>query len=105
MTSRDQMLSEFTSSMTFLIDAMLETLNFSARGSIVTNKPSHAVQTEKFFSFYEKVTSSSEGERHVLIENLKTKVVSPVYDQYSINFLNIITLPPTALITDLVIII
>ena len=49
---------------------------------------SHTVQTEKFFSFYEKVASSSGNDRQTLVENLKTKVVSPVYDQYSINFLN-----------------
>ena len=88
MSFKDEMVSDFTSSMTFLIDSMLETLNFASRGTIIANKPSHTVQTEKFFSFYEKVASSSGNDRQTLIENLKTKVVSPVYDQYSINFLN-----------------
>ena len=88
MTFKDDMVNDFTSSMTFLIDSMLETLNFVSRGNIMSNKPSYTVQTEKFFSFYEKVASSSESDRQVLVENLKTKVVTPVYDKYSLNFLN-----------------
>ena len=88
MTFKDEMVSDFTSSMTFLIDSMLETLNFVSSGNIISNKPSHTVQTEKFFSFYEKVASSQSSDRQVLIDNLQSKVVSPVYDKYSLNFLN-----------------
>ena len=55
MTFKDEMVQDFTSSMSFLIESMLETLNFSSRGTIIANKPSHTVQTEKFFSFYEKM--------------------------------------------------
>lgn len=88
MTFKDEMVADFTSSMTFLIDSMLETLNFVSSGHIISNKPSHTVQTEKFYSFYEKVASSQSSDRQVLIDNLQSKVVSPVYDQYSLNFLN-----------------
>ena len=88
MSFKEEMVSDFTSSMSFLIESMLETLNYASRGNIISNKPSHTVQTEKFFSFFEKIASSSKSERIVLIENLKLKVVSPVYEKYSLNFLN-----------------
>lgn len=88
MTFKEEMISDFTSSMSFLVDSMLETLNYVSRGGIVGNKPSHTVQTEKFFSFYEKIVSSPEKDRQTLIENLRQKVVGPVYDSYSLNFIN-----------------
>lgn len=88
MTFKEEMVSTFTSSMSFLVDSMMETLSYVSRDNIVTSKPSHTVQTEKFFSFYEKLMASSETDRQVLVDNLRNKVVSPVYDKYSLNFLN-----------------
>ena len=83
------MVSDFTSSMSFLVDSMLETLNYASKGNFIGTKPSHTVQTEKFFSFYEKVMSSSGSDQTVLMENLRSKVVAPVYEKYSINFMNL----------------
>ena len=88
MSFKEEMVSNFSSSMGFLIESMLETLTYISRGNIMENKPSYTVQTEKFFSFYEKIASSSEKDKQTLLENLKQKVVGPVYDKYSLNFLN-----------------
>ena len=88
MTFKEEMVSDFKSSMSFLVDSMLETLNYASKGNFIGTKPSHTVQTEKFFSFYEKVMSSSGSDQTVLMENLRSKVVAPVYEKYSINFMN-----------------
>ena len=88
MAFKSEMVSDFKSSMSFLIDSMLETLNYSSRGDIMGSKPSHTIQTEKFFSFYEKVMTSPEAEQEVLLQNLRNKVVAPVYEKHSVSFMN-----------------
>lgn len=88
MSFKAEMVSDFKSSLRFLIDSMLETCNFSSTGDIVGNKPSHTVQTEKFFSFFEKVLLAPESEQSVLLEKLKSKVVRPVYEQNTLAFMN-----------------
>ena len=83
MSSGQETVSDFKSSMSFLIDSMLETLNFVSRGRIMLGKQPYHVQTEKFSSFYDKV-SEDEG----LLRNLQTKVVVPVFNTHSMSFLN-----------------
>ena len=88
MSFKAEMVSDFKSSLSFLVDSMLETISFSSKGDVLGNKPACAVQTEKFFSFYEKVMTSRESDQEVLLQNLKTKVISPFYEQHSISFMN-----------------
>lgn len=88
MAFKSEMVSDFKSSMSFLIDSMLETLNYSSRGDIMGSKPSHTIQTEKFFSFYEKVMTSPDSEQEVLLQNLRNKVVAPVYEKHSVSFMS-----------------
>lgn len=83
MSSGQETVSDFKSSMSFLIDSMLETLNFVSRGRIMLGKQPYHVQTEKFSSFYDKV-SEDEG----LLQNLQAKVVVPVFNTHSMSFLN-----------------
>lgn len=83
MSSGQETVSDFKSSMSFLVDSMLETLNFVSRGRIMLGKQPYHVQTEKFSSFYDKV-SEDEG----LLQNLQNKVVVPVFNTHSMSFLN-----------------
>ena len=83
MSSGQETVSDFKSSMSFLIDSMLETLNFVSRGRIMLGKQPYHVQTEKFSSFYDKVS-----EDESLLQNLQSKVVVPVFNTHSMSFLN-----------------
>jgi hypothetical protein len=82
MSFKQEMVSDFKSSMTFLIDSMLETLSYVSRGRIMMGKQACHVQTEKFSSFFEKVS-----EDDLLLENLQKKVVVPLFDTHSMSFL------------------
>ena len=83
MSFKQEMVCDFKSSMSFLIDSMLETLTYISRGSIMMGKQSYHVQTEKFSSFYDKVS-----EDETLLQNLQTKVVLPVFNTHSMSFLS-----------------
>ena len=83
MTSNQESVSDFKSSMSFLIDSMLETLTFVSRGRIMLGKQPYHVQTEKFSSFFDKVS-----EDETLLQNLQSKVVVPLFNTHSMSFLN-----------------
>jgi len=83
MTSNQESVSDFKSSMSFLIDSMLETLTFVSRGRIMLGKQPYHVQTEKFSSFFDKVS-----EDETLLQNLQSKVVVPLFNTHSKSFLN-----------------
>ena len=83
MSFKQEMVSDFKSSMTFLIDSMLETLSYVSRGRIMMGKQACHVQTEKFSSFFEKVS-----EDDLLLENLQKKVVVPLFNTNSMSFLS-----------------
>lgn len=83
MSGGQSSVSDFRSSMSFLIDSMLETLTYLSRGRIMLGKQPYHVQTEKFSSFYDKVS-----EDETLLQNLQAKVVVPVFNNHSMSFLN-----------------
>ena len=83
MSGGQSSVSDFKSSMSFLIDSMLETLTYLSRGRIMLGKQPYHVQTEKFSSFYDKVS-----EDETLLQNLQAKVVVPVFNTHSMSFLN-----------------
>ena len=87
MSFKPEMVADFRASMSFLIDSMLETMSYVAKGNILGTKPSCAVQTEKFFSFFEKIQTLSEKDRETLLENMRVKVVTPVYESNSVYFM------------------
>ena len=78
-----EMVSSFKSSMTFLIDSMMETVSYSSGGSIMSGKPAYHVQTEKFSSFYDKVKENED-----MVDNFRKKVVVPVFNSHSMSFLS-----------------
>lgn len=88
MAFQKEQVADFKSSLSFLINSMMETNTFITSRNIFGSKPTYAIQTEKFFSFYEKVMSSSTEERDTLLENLRTKVVTPFYESHSVNFMS-----------------
>jgi hypothetical protein len=88
MSFQKENVSDFKSSLSYLITSMMETNTFITSRNIFGSKPSYAVQTEKFFSFYEKVMGSSAQERDTLLENLRTKVVTPFYEAHSVSFMS-----------------
>ena len=51
MVFNQEMICAFKSSMSFLVDSMMETVSYASGGGIMTGKPSYQVQTEKFSSF------------------------------------------------------
>ena len=83
MSSNQESVSDFKSSMSFLIDSMLETLSYLSRGRIMLGKQPYHVQTEKFSSFYDKVS-----EDDTLLQNLQNKVIVPVFNTHSMSFLS-----------------
>ena len=83
MSFRPEMVNSFKSSLNFLVDTLMQTITFSTRGEILTSKPSFTVQTEKFSSFLDKISSDQN-----LLDNLSKKVVGPVYDKHSASFLS-----------------
>ena len=83
MVFTQEMVSSFKSSMTFLVDSMMETVSYASGGSIMSGKPSYQVQTEKFSSFYDKVKENEE-----MVDNLRKKVVVPVFNSHSMSFLS-----------------
>lgn len=82
MVFSQSMVSDFKSSMSFLIDSMMETLTYVSSGGIMSGKPSHHVQTEKFSSFFDKVKNNED-----MLDNLRKKVVVPVFNANSMSFL------------------
>ena len=88
MSFKKECVADFKSSLSYLIESMMETNTYITSRNIFGSKPSYAVQTEKFFSFYEKVMASSSQERDTLLENLRTKVVTPFYQKHSVSFMS-----------------
>lgn len=83
MVFTQEMISTFKSSMSFLVDSMMETVSYASGGGIMSGKPSYQVQTEKFSSFYDKVKENDE-----MVDNLRKKVVVPVFNSHSMSFLS-----------------
>ena len=83
MSFKQEMVCDFKSSMSFLVDSMLQTLSYISRGSIMMGKQPYHVQTEKFSSFFDKVS-----EDETLLQNLQSKVVLPVFTTHSMSFLS-----------------
>ncbi len=83
MSGSQNSVSDFKSSMSFLVESMLETLTYLSRGRIMLGKQPYHVQTEKFSSFFDKV-----AEDETLLQNLQSKVVVPVFNTHSMSFLN-----------------
>ena len=78
MNFKRENISTFQSSLGFLIDSMLTTCNFLNKNTDSNTKSSWSIQTEKFSSFFERIRSNSE-----VIENLRSKVVYPIFDSNS----------------------
>ena len=78
MNFKRENISTFQSSLGFLIDSMLNTCNFLNKNTDLQTKSSWSIQTEKFSSFFERIRTNSE-----VIENLRSKVVHPIFDSNS----------------------
>ena len=52
--SKPETINDFKSAMNFLLDSMLDTVNYLSQGAMGV-KPSFQVQTEKFSSFFDKI--------------------------------------------------
>ena len=83
MSFKEEMVSDFKSSLSFLIDSMMQTYFFYSRNESLASKPSWAVQVEKFSSLYDKIKDNQE-----LVDNLKYKVVAQFYKNNSFSFMN-----------------
>ena len=83
MSFKQEMVCDFKGSMSFLVESMLQTLSYISRGSIMMGKQPYHVQTEKFSSFFDKVS-----EDETLLQNLQSKVVLPVFSNHSMSFLS-----------------
>ena len=83
MSFKPEMISDFKSSMSFLVSSMLETMSRVARERIMSGKQSHHVQTEKFSSFFDKISDNDE-----MLSNLSKKVVVPVFNAHSLSLLS-----------------
>jgi hypothetical protein len=83
MSFKPEMISDFKSSMSFLVSSMLETMSRVARERIMSGKQSHHVQTEKFSSFFDKISDNEE-----MLTNLSKKVVVPVFNSHSLSLLS-----------------
>jgi len=73
---------DFYSSLNFLTESIIETFSFISSDQVLYNKPKWVVQTEKFQSFLLKIKDDDSVK-----ENLKKKIVLPVYQDYSVSFL------------------
>lgn len=83
MSFKPEMISDFKSSISFLISSMLETMSHVAGERIMSGKQPHHVQTEKFSSFFDKISDNEE-----MLTNLSKKVVVPVFNTHSISLLS-----------------
>ena len=78
MNFKRENISTFHSSLGFLIESMLNTCNFINKNTDLHTKSSWSIQTEKFSSFFERIRTNNE-----VIENLRSKVVYPIFDSNS----------------------
>ena len=83
--SKPETINDFKSAMNFLLDSMLDTVNYLAQGSHGV-KPSFQVQTEKFSSFFDKIVDTPE-----LLTNFKEKVVLSLYQREMLSILRPLT--------------
>jgi len=83
MSFREDMVSDFRTSMTFLIDSMMQTFYFSARGQMMASKPGWAVQVEKFSSLFDKIKDNQE-----MVDNMKQRVVASFFREHTFSLAN-----------------
>ena len=83
MSFKPEMISDFKSSISFLVSSMLETMSHVASERIMSSKQPHHVQTEKFSSFFDKISDNDE-----MLSNLSKKVVVPVFNTHSLSLLS-----------------
>ena len=83
MSFREDMVSDFKKSMTFLVDSMMQTFYFCTRGQMLASKPSWAVQVEKFSSLFDKIKDNQE-----MVDNLKYKVVASFFKDNTFSLTN-----------------
>lgn len=74
-------LKNFSSSLNFLIDTMVQSGKYLYRQQGMVEKPFWLVQSEVFSSFFEKIKHNEQG-----VDKLKNDVVKPIYEEYEINF-------------------
>jgi len=83
MSFKEDMVSDFKNSMSFLIDAMMQTYQYSIKGNFNPTKPFWAVQVEKFSSLFDKIRDNQE-----MVDNLKSKVVSQFFQDNTFSLTN-----------------
>jgi len=71
----------FTSSISFLIDTMVQTGKHIYQQEGMISKPYWLNQSEKFSSFFERIKRNEEA-----IDKLKLEVVKPVFQTYELDF-------------------
>lgn len=82
MGSIENSLKTFKSSFEYLIQSSVDTYQYITRGSIFANKPSWVVETEKFSSFFQKISENEE-----MMSNLRKKLVLPFYEEHCLEVL------------------
>ena len=74
-------IKNFPSSLSFLIDTVVQSAKYAFRQSESFDKPLWLTQSEKFSSFFERVKHKEEA-----LDKFKSTVVKPVYEKYELDF-------------------
>lgn len=74
-------IKNFSSSVSFLADTMIQAGKFIFQREAMISKPSWLMQSEKFSSFFDRIKRKDEA-----LDKLKTDVFRPVYENYEVEF-------------------